>query len=134
MSEQTISMGPGTHAIPVSLFRGNRLRVCNALQAFSKPEAIDEKTYVLLQGGDSINWYNTDVEYVFKQVNSQLIFPFIGFLDPIIDVLYRPRTKRHKMYFWTYWAGFLISSRKKSKFSTKKTRKNKNQEERGIPI
>lgn len=69
MAEQTISMGPGTHAVPVSLFRGNRLRVCDALKALPEPGLIDENTFVLLQGGDSISWYNTDVEYVFKQVN-----------------------------------------------------------------
>lgn len=62
----TIDMGPGTHAIPLSLFRDNRLRVCNALKTI--PNIGDDKTFILLQGGDSINLYNTDVEYIFRQV------------------------------------------------------------------
>lgn len=66
--EQTISMGPGTYAIPVSLFRDNRSRVCDALKALPN-QTVDETTFILLQGGDAINWYNTDVEYAFKQVN-----------------------------------------------------------------
>lgn len=65
--EATIDMGPGTHAIPVSLFRDNRLRVCAALKAI--PNVSDDNTFILLQGGDSINLYNTDVEYLFRQVS-----------------------------------------------------------------
>ncbi|XP_031624855.1 xaa-Pro dipeptidase [Contarinia nasturtii] len=64
-NEATIDMGPGTHAVPLSLFRDNRLRVCNALKTI--PNIGDDKTYILLQGGNSINFYNTDTEYVFRQ-------------------------------------------------------------------
>lgn len=70
-NEATVDMGPGTHAIPMSLFRDNRLRVCNALRKI--PNIGDENTFVLLQGGDAIPLYNTDVEYIFKQVRLQTI-------------------------------------------------------------
>lgn len=61
--EPTISMGPNTLAIPLTLFRDNRLRVCAALRRFD-----DDNAFVLLQGGDAINFYNTDTEYHFRQV------------------------------------------------------------------
>lgn len=66
-TESTIDMGPGTYAIPLSLFKENRLRVCSALKEITN--VIDDKTYILLQGGDAINLYNTDVEYLFRQVS-----------------------------------------------------------------
>lgn len=62
----TIDMGPGTHAVPLSLFRDNRLRVCNALKSI--PNIGDDRTFILLQGGGEISLYNTDVEYIFRQV------------------------------------------------------------------
>lgn len=77
-AEPTISMGPGTHAIPVSLFRDNRLRVCDALKALPS-QVIDDNTFVLLQGGDAINWYNTDCEYAFKQVNPNFVIMCVLF-------------------------------------------------------
>lgn len=81
----SIDMGPGTHAVPLSLFRDNRLRVCNALKSIPSNEiGNNEKTFVLLQGGDSINLYNTDVEYLFRQVSSQLIF-FLHFCRSVIS-------------------------------------------------
>lgn len=68
-NESTIDMGPGTHAIPLKLFRGNRLRVCQALRDI--PNLNDGKTFILLQGGDSVSLYNTDVEYAnFRQVSN----------------------------------------------------------------
>ncbi|XP_059045139.1 xaa-Pro dipeptidase [Achroia grisella] len=54
----TWSMGPGTYEVPLSLFATNRQRLAEKLQ----PGQV-----VLLQGGDSINHYDTDVEYVFRQ-------------------------------------------------------------------
>lgn len=72
-AEPTLDMGPGTLAIPLSLFRDNRLRVCAALKAI--PSVGDGNAYVLLQGGDAINLYNTDVEYNFRQVSAfRLLF------------------------------------------------------------
>lgn len=63
----TLDMGPGTLAIPLTLFRDNRLRVRTALKAL--PNVGDDNAFILLQGGDSINLYNTDVEYNFRQVS-----------------------------------------------------------------
>lgn len=63
----TLDMGPGTLAVPLSLFHGNRLRVRAALKAI--PNVGDDSAFILLQGGDSINLYNTDVEYNFRQVS-----------------------------------------------------------------
>lgn len=68
IAEATLDMGPQTLAIPLSLFRDNRLRVCTAIKAI--PNVCDDNAFVLLQGGDSINLYNTDVEYHFRQVSA----------------------------------------------------------------
>ncbi|XP_053608429.1 xaa-Pro dipeptidase [Plodia interpunctella] len=54
----TWSMGPGTLEIPLSLFATNRERLADKLKSGQ---------VVVLQGGDSINHYDTDVEYVFRQ-------------------------------------------------------------------
>lgn len=58
------SMGPGTLEVPLSLFAKNRKRLAEKL----KPGQI-----VVLQGGESINHYDTDVEYVFRQVTFTFI-------------------------------------------------------------
>lgn len=65
----TIGMGPGTYQIPLSLFRNNRQRVCDELKA---QQLVDEESFILLAGGKEISLYNTDVEYVFRQVSNQL--------------------------------------------------------------
>lgn len=57
-------MGPNTLAVPMSLFRDNRIKLIEELK---KQTGIDDKTYVLLQGGDDISVYDTDVQYVFRQ-------------------------------------------------------------------
>lgn len=63
---RTINMGPNTHAVPVALFAENRARVSDALLA--RPDAdVPANALILLQGGDSLPLYNTDVEYVFRQ-------------------------------------------------------------------
>ncbi|KAG4069734.1 hypothetical protein HA402_008572 [Bradysia odoriphaga] len=59
-----LNMGPNTHSVPVSMFKDNRERVAAELR---KQNDVTGNAYVLLQGGDSINLYNTDVEYVFRQ-------------------------------------------------------------------
>lgn len=76
MAEATINMGPGTYAIPLSLFRDNRNRVCNELK---KIPLLDASTFVLLEGGKSIPFYDTDTEYLFRQVD----FHFFGSLDAL---------------------------------------------------
>ncbi|CAH0727092.1 unnamed protein product, partial [Brenthis ino] len=52
------SMGPGTLEVPLSLYAKNRQRLTEQLQSGQ---------IVVLQGGESINHYDTDVEYVFRQ-------------------------------------------------------------------
>lgn len=54
----TWSMGPGTLAVPLSLFAENRSRLAAKLK---------KGQVVLLQGGESLNLYDTDVDYVFRQ-------------------------------------------------------------------
>lgn len=74
MSEVTINMGPGTYSIPLTLFRDNRSRVCAAMKNENGGSAVDEKSYILLQGGDSISFYDTDTEHVFRQVTTTSLF------------------------------------------------------------
>lgn len=61
-----LNMGPNTHSVPVTMFKENRERVMTELK---KENDVTDNTYVLLQGGNSINLYNTDVEYTFRQVS-----------------------------------------------------------------
>lgn len=53
------SMGPGTYEVPLSLFAKNRDRLAEKLKSGQ---------VVVLQGGDDINLYDTDIQYVFRQV------------------------------------------------------------------
>lgn len=55
----TWSMGPGTLEVPLSLFAKNRRRLTERLQ---------KGQVVVLQGGDDISHYDTDIHYVFRQV------------------------------------------------------------------
>lgn len=64
-SDSVINMGPGTHSVPLSLFRDNRQRVCTELK---KNSLAGGNTFILLQGGDTISFYDTDTDYVFRQV------------------------------------------------------------------
>lgn len=63
-AERTINMGPNTLAVPLSMFRENRERVCDALLRHADVQA---GAVVLLQGGDTLPLYNTDVDYLFRQ-------------------------------------------------------------------
>lgn len=64
-------MGPDTMAIPMEMFRENRAKVCNALQPTTASNSV-----ILLEGGSDISWYDTDVDYVFKQVAIQHILNY----------------------------------------------------------
>lgn len=59
-------MGPDTHSIPVSMFKENRQRVCDALKKETK---VYEQSIILLEGGHELSLYNTDVDYLFRQVS-----------------------------------------------------------------
>ncbi|XP_049875085.1 xaa-Pro dipeptidase [Pectinophora gossypiella] len=52
------SMGPGTYEVPLSLFAKNRQRLASQLKSGQ---------IVVLQGGEDISLYDTDVQYVFRQ-------------------------------------------------------------------
>lgn len=65
-SGRTINMGPNTLAIPLEMFRENRDRVCASLEAET---TVVKDALVFLAGGDSIPLYNTDVDYLFRQVS-----------------------------------------------------------------
>ncbi|KAG7302038.1 hypothetical protein JYU34_013493 [Plutella xylostella] len=58
MAASSWSMGPGTLEVPLSLFATNRRRLSEQLKAGQ---------VVVLQGGDDISHYDTDVQYVFRQ-------------------------------------------------------------------
>lgn len=59
------SLGEHTMAVPTELFKLNRERLCKRLS-----KVLDSDAYVLLQGGSNISHYSTDIDYVFRQVNS----------------------------------------------------------------
>lgn len=60
-------VGQHTLAIPMSMFKENREKVVNALKASGKI-SVPSDTYILLQGGDDLSLYDTDVNYLFRQV------------------------------------------------------------------
>lgn len=59
----TWSMGPGTLQVPLSLFSKNRKRLAELLKSGQ---------VVVLQGGDEVSFYDTDVQYnTFRQVRQR---------------------------------------------------------------
>ncbi|XP_069681426.1 xaa-Pro dipeptidase isoform X3 [Periplaneta americana] len=58
------SMGGNTFFVPSALFAENRNRLCQHLKEESK---VAKNSFILLQGGDGLPIYNTDVEYNFRQ-------------------------------------------------------------------
>lgn len=63
-STATINMGHDTHTIPLSMFKDNRQRVCEALKNES---VVAKSALIVLEGGDTLPLYNTDVDYLFQQ-------------------------------------------------------------------
>lgn len=63
---RTLNMGPNTLSVPLDMFRENRERVCDALLRRTNGD-VAKGALILLQGGDSLPLYNTDVEYLFRQ-------------------------------------------------------------------
>lgn len=76
--------GHETHQIPMTLFRDNRLKVrfriflrldhlfynFQVIEALKKDNAIvrnSDTAVILLEGGDSIGFYDTDTDYLFRQ-------------------------------------------------------------------
>ena len=66
----TIQLSDKTHKVPLRLHQLNRERLCARLKAKSN---IAKGTIVLLQGGQDLNLYNTDIEYVFRQVRKNVV-------------------------------------------------------------
>ncbi|XP_046649201.1 xaa-Pro dipeptidase-like isoform X1 [Daphnia pulicaria] len=58
------SQGEGTMQVPMDLFAVNRDRLCKSLRQLPK---LQKNSVVVLQGGQGIPRYCTDVEYVFRQ-------------------------------------------------------------------
>jgi len=58
-------MGDHTLFVPNALFAENRRRLCQRLR---KNINVPQNAFILLQGGESVSLYDTDVEYVFRQV------------------------------------------------------------------
>ncbi|XP_046452163.1 xaa-Pro dipeptidase-like isoform X2 [Daphnia pulex] len=58
------SQGEGTLQVPMDLFAVNRDRLCKSLRQLPK---LQKNSVVVLQGGQGIPRYCTDVEYVFRQ-------------------------------------------------------------------
>ncbi|EDV91477.1 xaa-Pro dipeptidase [Drosophila grimshawi] len=57
------------HEVPMTLFKNNRDKVCKAIVAKSQ-EGLKLGTgqlLILLEGGKELSYYNTDVDYVFRQ-------------------------------------------------------------------
>lgn len=71
-------MGPKTLAVPMSMFKDNRSKLVTALKGANSNGVAN--SIVLLEGGDNISLYDTDVDYVFRQVSEEInlfISPFI---------------------------------------------------------
>lgn len=62
----TYQMGPDTYAVPMKLFRDNRIRVAKAVK--NAQPSLDDKAYIVLQGGVDIPFNDTDIDHVFRQV------------------------------------------------------------------
>lgn len=66
----SLSLGENTHAIPLSMYKGNRSRVVSALRD-TKRIKTESSTYVILKGGseDEFAFYDTDTnKTTFRQV------------------------------------------------------------------
>ncbi|XP_055390531.1 xaa-Pro dipeptidase-like [Condylostylus longicornis] len=57
-------MGPGTLEIPMTMFRNNRNKVAREMK---NHKLVDNKSYILLQGGNDVSFNDTDVDYLFRQ-------------------------------------------------------------------
>ncbi|CAH0625532.1 unnamed protein product [Chrysodeixis includens] len=100
----TWSMGPGTLEIPLSLFAKNRNRLAEKLKSGQ---------VVVLQGGDSLPHYDTDVEYVFRQ---EAYFTWVcGVRDPGCYFALDVATKKSYLFVprlpldYEIWMGKLLS-------------------------
>jgi Xaa-Pro dipeptidase len=64
-------MGDHTLFVPNTLFAENRRRLCQRLR---ENTSVPQNALIVLQGGESLSLYDTDVEYVFRQVGGTELF------------------------------------------------------------
>lgn len=69
LTEQHIhfSLGDHTHSIPMSLYLGNRERLCSRLKSIVKEGKIPIGSWILLQGGEQVQRYCSDTDTLFRQ-------------------------------------------------------------------
>lgn len=65
--EKQLSVGEKTLKVPLCLFAENRARLCDRLRGMKD---LPKNSCVFLQGGDNLPLYDTDVDYVFRQVSN----------------------------------------------------------------
>lgn len=98
-----LSMGPQTEEVPLILFFENRNRLVRKLQEINK------NSFVLLQGGTEVSFYDTDTTYnIFRQVSSLsnwvqfklIFFFFITYFHKIVQInQYKSITKNCLFWF-----------------------------------
>ena len=77
------SLGEHTLFVPNALYAENRRRLCERLKKIS---LLPPKSYVLLQGGDTVSLYDTDVCYNdFRQVSYPFQFGDLTRRDALIS-------------------------------------------------
>ncbi|CAG9583285.1 unnamed protein product [Danaus chrysippus] len=98
------SMGPGTYEVPLSLFAKNRDRLAEKLKSGQ---------VVVLQGGDDINHYDTDIQYIFRQ---EAYFTWVcGVREPGCYFALDVKTKKSIVFVprlpdeYEIWMGKLLS-------------------------
>jgi Xaa-Pro dipeptidase len=64
-------MGDHTLFVPNALFIENRRRLCQRLR---ENTGVPQNAFIVLQGGESLSLYDTDVEYIFRQVGGTALF------------------------------------------------------------
>jgi Xaa-Pro dipeptidase len=64
-------MGDHTLFVPNILFAENRLRLCQRLR---ENTSVPQNAFIVLQGGEPLSLYDTDVEYIFRQVGGTKLF------------------------------------------------------------
>jgi len=64
MTGAVYQMGPGTLAVPMQMFKDNRRRVVDKLKDIN---SLDDKTFLLLQGGSDVSFNDTDIDHPFRQ-------------------------------------------------------------------
>jgi Xaa-Pro dipeptidase len=70
--------------VPNALFADNRRRLC---QRLIENPSVPKNAFVLLQGGESLSVYDTDVDYIFRQVGWTKLLDLF-FMKPAVKQLF----------------------------------------------